>query len=311
MIAEKKGLLAKPYTDRRLILFIDDEVVEAHERAEKAVAESRKYIFGADSYLEYFKPRLQYLSIDDLSRILAIVRSYFLAKRDGLDIKIVGKSLISNFQLPPGHPRDNVVYIGHPAVPQWYMPLSDFHRAVFEHKFSEAMSMLMNLGAKSIRVKYIKGWGLEFLLNLDTVAFFLPSKAQEEVAAGSLPDICEKQVSSPEKMTTLSPQEKARGEELRGNVEQVVLLRTSAKNEEVPRLPANLVWYQYEPTWQWVGEGRINFSLKEFILDVSCREDFDINLSLKNKLDRAGFNVGGEFERHIPTMWRLFGEFWD
>ena len=50
--------------------------------------------------------------------------------------------------------------------------------------------------------------------------------------------------------------------------------------------------------------------LKEFVVELGYREDYDVNSGLKAKLEKSGFNTSGEFEGHVQTMWRVFGEFW-
>ncbi|MCE5287421.1 MAG: hypothetical protein LLG02_16465 [Pelosinus sp.] len=300
----RKNLLERPYSDRRLIMFVDDEVIEAHEKAEAAAIESRKITITTEEYLEYFKSQFNRIYIDDLVRMLQQARVYFAAKRDGVLIRLVEKSLIGQFQLLPGHPRDNVLYVGHPAIPKYYIPLAEFHQVIFQHKFSEALSMLMNLGAKNIHVRYVKGLGLEHLLNQGVVSA-VPIKTEAAENRGRA--IME----AYKNMLKSSPIGSAGFDDVKVSIEQVVLLRTAPRMVQPPRLPFNMSWYMFEPTWQWVGEGRMKFGLKEFIVDLNSPEDYDINLALRTKLEKAGFNVGTEFARHVPTLWRIFGEFWE
>jgi hypothetical protein len=285
-------------------MFVDDEVIEAHERAEAAVIESRKITITTDEYLEYFKSQFSRLYIDDLVRLLQQARIYFAAKRDGVPIRMVEKSLIGQFHLLPGHPRDNMVYAGHPAIPKYYIPLAEFHQIVFQHKFSEAISMLMNLGAKNLHVRYVKGLGLEHLLSQGVVSAAPIKTEAAENRGRAIMDAYKNMLKS-------SPIGTAGFEDLKANIEQVVLLRTAPRMTIPPRLPFNMAWYMFEPTWQWVGEGRMKFGLKEFIIDFNYNEDYDINSSLREKLVKAGFHVGTEFAVHVPTLWRIFGEFWE
>jgi hypothetical protein len=59
--------------------------------------------------------------------------------------------------LPPGHPNDGVVYAGHPLIRHRYYTLAEFHRRLFEHKFSEGVELLMALGARSVTVDRVEG----------------------------------------------------------------------------------------------------------------------------------------------------------
>lgn len=300
----KKNLLERPYSDRRLIMFVDDEVIEAHQKAEAAVIENSKITITTDEYIEFFKLQFPRVYIDDLVRMLNQARIYFAAKRDGVLIRLVGKSLIGQFQLLPGHPRDNMVYVGHPAVPKYYIPLAEFHQVIFQHKFSEAISMLMNLGAKNIHVRYVKGLGLEHLL-YQGVASAAPIKTEAAENRGQA--IME----AYKNMLKSTPVGTAGFDDLKATIEQVVLLRTAPRMSIPPRLPFNMSWYMFEPTWQWVGEGRMKFGLKEFIIDFNYHEDYDVNSTLRTKLEKAGFSIGSEFAVHVPTLWRIFGEFWE
>lgn len=56
--------------------------------------------------------------------------------------------------LPPGHPQTDVLYVAHPSDPATYLPVADFHRLTFEHKFAEAIRLLMHLGARTISVTH-------------------------------------------------------------------------------------------------------------------------------------------------------------
>jgi hypothetical protein len=59
-----------------------------------------------------------------------------------------------------------LLYTGHPAIPDVYYTIASFHRMAFEHKFAEAISLLMHLGATEITVEYVRGWSREFARQL-------------------------------------------------------------------------------------------------------------------------------------------------
>lgn len=299
---QKPNLLTKPYSDRQIILFVNDDVVAAHDKTEATIAEMRKYSLSLEGYLDYFKLQIKHLDMDRTTRIMNLMQAFFVVKRAGVNIRLVGKSQVEQLSLPPGHPRDNVVYLGHPALVNHYMPVAAFHRTVFEHKLSEVLSILMHLGAKTINIKHLQGWGLEMLLQLDTGV--LVAEATEEVKARTLLDIYKLKPGT-------APSSPAVAAKPAAPKEQTMVIRTSQIDNQTPALPTNVVWYPFEPTWQWVSDGRIKFGLKQFVLDLNYREDFDINLELKDKLEKAGFNLVGEFEPPVPTKWRIFGEFWD
>ena len=172
------------------------------------------------------------------------------------------------------------MYAGHPAIPEVYVPLADFHRLTFEHKFSEVISLLMHLGARTIKVEHVTGWGTDFSSHLN---IGLPSVVPSI-------DI---------------------GTEAKANQKNQLSLLYEAEleNSQTPSLPANLVWYPYESTWQQVASGRLKFGLKNFNLSLSYNDDYGINAGIKLKIDKAGLDAGGEFERHTATTWRIHGHF--
>ncbi|HWR40508.1 MAG TPA: hypothetical protein VN611_13500, partial [Patescibacteria group bacterium] len=282
IMPQRKPFFELPYSERQFIVFAGDEVVEANEKAEALNAEDWKYFVSAEAYIDYIKSQIGPVTQDLLWRINGLLRSYLAAKKEGIKLRLVERNLAASFQLPPGHPRDHTVYVGHPAQPQRYMMLADFHREVFQHKFSEIISILLNLGARDIHVKSMKGWGLDFLISLDPVHLSLP------VNDGGFKSC----------------------QELQGNVEQVVLLHTAPDIHTAPSLPESVLWYPFEPTWKWVGEGRMKFGLDQYVVDLGYREDYDVNEQLKVKLEKAGFSLGGDLEKQVATLWRLFGQFW-
>lgn len=93
------------------------------------------------------------------------------------------------------------------------------------------------------------------------------------------------------------------------HTKQTILFHAELNNEQPPSLPTNLVWYPYEATWQQIAEGRLTFGLKNFLLYLNYNDDFGINAGLKLKIEKAGLDLGGTFERQIATSWRISGDF--
>ena len=54
---------------------------------------------------------------------------------------------------------------------------------------------------------------------------------------------------------------------------------------------------------------RIWFGTRSFSLSVSYEDDFGVNAGLKTSVAKAGLELGGKFEDHQATVWRLAGEF--
>lgn len=202
-------------------------------------------------------------------------RAWGKAKDDGLKVLPVGKKAAAAISFPPGHPREGVLYIGHPAKPKVYYTMAEFHRVTFEHKFCEAIEILMSLGATYIKVEHVRGWGQDFSSRLSVPLGDASAEAQ---------------VGTNSKATNKLLYEA----NLRGNE---------------PVLPKGLVWHKHEPTWQSISKGRLIYGLNDFSMSVSYEDDFGVNAGLKLSLSKAGLDIGGNFESHVSTTWRLEGKF--
>lgn len=78
----------------------------------------------------------------------------------------------------------------------------------------------------------------------------------------------------------------------------------------MPAVPDGLVWFNHEPTWQAVAEGRASYGLREFQLQVASREDFGISADVASKIrQRKVLSLGGGFTQQVDTSWLLEGTF--
>jgi hypothetical protein len=194
------------------------------------------------------------------------------AHDDGLRLLPVRQSHVGQLDMPIGHPLPNVVYIGSPAVPERYYPIADFHVRVFEERFGEAMLLLMALGAGSLTVRSEYGWKRDI-----TIKSALTNQAK--LRTGSRRD--------------------------RSLVFEAELVPTT-----MPEVPDDLVWFNHEPTWRAVAEGRARYGLREFQLQVTSREDFGIDVDVASKIRQLKvLSLGGGFTKQVDTSWLLEGTF--
>lgn len=250
----------KPYDERQLVVFVDyiDEGIGL--TIVKLIAISTSPILMP----------VVGVGLNILSKIIP--------EKKGTHIVEVEKSQRTLFQLPPGHPRDKVVYVGHPLIPNKYMPLADFHRRIFEDKFLEVVSLLKNLAAHTIRVEHSMG-----------------SEERFSARAG---------------VNELSDVTAGIGVSFQRDSQQRALYYAVLVNEHPPRLPTDLVWYYSEPTWQAIANDRLNLGLREFTLVLNYKEDFGINAELGLKLQKAGLSLGGDFKKMKEINWNISGNFY-
>jgi hypothetical protein len=167
-------------------------------------------------------------------------------KASGISLLQVRRSDAKLLTFPLGHPRDNIIYVGHPSVPEVYYPMAEFHKTIFEHKLCEAVRLLMHLGAARIRVEHESGWSADFSAKLS-----VPIGTGGEKLAGRA--------------------------STRSKAHALILYEAQLSGMTAPSCPSDLIWYKHEPTWQAVADGRLNCGLKTFSIKLSYTDDFGVN----------------------------------
>jgi hypothetical protein len=190
----------------------------------------------------------------------------------------VDAAAVAGLVLPPGHPREGVVYIGNPVDPPRYYPAAEFHRMTFEHKLAEAVRLLMALGATELEVRHVAGRSREWAASIDVP---IPSKGLVVGGEG------QGRVSS----------------------SSALLFRATLEGASEPSVPGDLAWYPHEPTWRQVADGRMRYGLREFALAVRYDDDFGVRGSFEAAAAKYGLELGGAFEEHRSTEWRISGTF--
>ena len=269
-------LLQLPYSERQLVVVQSDEVVAATRKAQTtAITDDAPTDWKAIA-LRVGKEawKLTIFGMADVT--IEALSAWAKARESGLNVLQISRSDASRLQFPPGHPREQALYVAHPALPSVYYTTATFHRMAFEHKFSEAIYLLMSLGATKITVEHIRGWSREFSAKLSAP---IP-KAESKLDA----------------LRTSSS-------------ESSLLFEATLANKQSPAIPANLVWFPHEPTWQAIAMGRTQFGLSQFSLTVNYEDDFGVNAGLKVRVQKAGLDLGGNFEDHMATTWKIHGTF--
>ena len=196
----------------------------------------------------------------------------------GISLLVVDRTQISGLAFPPGHPRNGTMYVGHPVIAGQYYPMANFHRFLFEHKFVEAIRLLRYLGATRIEVEHLQGKSTGWLAsaNLDALIGQLGARSETQKQSKS-----------------------------------GLLWKASFPSSEKPSLPDDLVWYQGEPGWREIAQARLQHDLQSFELYVRYEDDLGINSRFvgRLKLLDVGLDIGGAFEDHEKTIWRIWGEF--
>jgi hypothetical protein len=270
--------LQQPYASRQLIVVAEDAIVNASRDAALKELQSKNSVDWAKIAVLVLRASLGPTGTLITSVAKEAYEAWSRARNTGLDVVAISKTEATILIFPPGHPRDGVLYIGHPAIHNVYYTIAEFHRVTFAHKFSEAINILLHLGATEINVEHIHGWSRDFSANISVP---IPS-ADASVGAQAGAKSAQK---------------------------DSILFKASLDGTDTPTLPPKLVWYPHEPTWEMIANARMQFGLREFALSVTYNDDFGINAGLKATASRAGLDLGGKFEDHVSTEWRISGKF--
>lgn len=282
-------VLALAYAQRQLIVVQRDEEILAHRRRPDAASRPGQTAVETSDRNSKTNFLPFHLFLTRPAVVLAVagaavaVGAAVALKQSSSPGSSTGRVLrlrtaeIAGLQLPLGHPLFDTVYVGHPARPAAYYPLADFHRRAFEHKFSEALRLVTSLGATSIKVSAVQGWGREFSAGLRVG---LP--AADSVGA---------KVANQESRN----REFLYSAELDGSAEPVI--------------PPDLVWFPHEDAWQEIARQRIKHRLRSFELQVTYKDDFSVTSELAADVSKANFKLGGEFQRQQSTIWAISGTF--
>ena len=270
-------LLALPYSERQLIIVQPDEVAAAARRtAERPSTDDEPTDWTAIA-ARIGKVALKFSLYGPVITITTeALNAWARARENGLNVLQIGRTEAQALQFPPGHPREQTLYVAHPALPSVYYTTATFHRMAFEHKFSEAILLLMSLGAGKITVEHVRGWSREFSAKISTPLPNIDATANVGQSAKS-------------------------GSSL--------LFEATLNNKHVPSIPSDLVWFSHEPTWQAVAKGRMQYGLAQFSLTVNYDDDFGVNAGLKVRVQKVGLDLGGTFEDHMATTWKIYGDF--
>lgn len=274
----RSRVTAAPYAERQLLVAMPDDVVAAAREAEARAATASTAIDWKNVALAATR-MLTGSVVSTLIDVTAeALTAWARARQSGLNVLQVSQTEGRALTFPPGHPRNGVLYVGHPALPAVYYTMASFHRIAFEHKFPEAIELLMHLGASHITVEHLRGWSREFASRLSVPLAASLGEATASAGASA--------------KTTVT-----------------LLYEATLRGNDQPRLPEKLVWYPHEPTWQSIAKGRLEFGLTQFSLTVNYEDDFGVNAGLRLAAQKSGFELGGNFEDHEATTWKVVGTF--
>lgn len=269
-----------PYATRQQIVVLPDEVVQAERAALAQLMTGEKADSpSAGEVVAKVMSEVASLTLAGITLVAieVAVGAVIKLRQKGVRVLMTAHSETSSLQFEPGHPLEKVVYVGHPAVPSLYFPLADFHRRVFEHKFCEAVNLVMALGASDLKVERVRGYGHELAANLE-----VPLSAGERIGARI-------------------------GKKRETNSHLLFTAEFPGSSE--PSVPEDLAWLQSEPTWRMLANARVLHGTQKFSLQVNYGETYNITAGVSGAIEGVGLEAGGEFSAPEHTVWRLDATF--
>ena len=280
----EENLTELPYSERQLIVIVPDDAkvaeLKAMEEAKNSNEDEKSSTWWdyATSAVTLVAPRLSPYWLG-AEFVVGIYNGIKKLRQKEISIKTVSCTSSDSLTFAPGHPQKKCVYVGNPVNPQVYFSLADFHRMMIESKFTEVVNLLMSLGAEDIKAERVMGWGSEITASVD----------------GKLPTQDEAGI----KVCSSRSNEKS------------FLFEAKLNSTATPKIPENLSWFPFEPTWQMISQGRIYHGLKNFTLNVNYLENFGITADLNSSIKGGGLSIGGQFTEHQSTIWKITGQFAD
>jgi len=262
----------------RLIVVVPDKTAEAMREAQMAqVAPEDSFVkkIATSVFSFYGEP----FAITLGKQAVELIKTIMEALDKGADLTTLSysESKKMNLIFPPGHPRENIVYAQHPANPLMYYTASSFHRQAFEHKFAEVITLLSSLGANEIKVEHVSGWSQDFSAGIG--------------------------------VTTPTEDSASVGVDKNAGENSAIIFDAKLTGHDAPSIPENLTWYPYEALWQAVATARVNNGLKNFNLSLTYSDDYGLNAGFKATIKGTGLDLGGKFEEHQSTVWKITGTF--
>lgn len=267
-----------PYQERRLVSFIPRKLEGKNNQ--DSLFDDIKKEFYKNKYKFNVRNGIGVLGLlNPTSGVLYFLFKHFYKKYEDAkeNIMFLSSEEAKNFKLPPGHPTNKKqVYVGHPRDSHAYYPFYDFHRAMFEHKYSELLRLVSCLGAKKIRIEHITGWGKELLFN-----------------AGG----------------TYEGDNASGGTKHTNKSKSSIISEFNLNNDVIPHIPTDMIWLESESLWKEFARMRMENNLLDYNIQLEYTDDFGINAELEAKIKGAKIGIGGNFITYNQTVWDFKVEF--
>lgn len=316
-----------PYADRQRVVIVPDDMVGAERQARAQLAGERQHlplqvdsgsVTISDDQIDSEADK-SYAAVAGrhLRRSLRGLQDAGIGVKRALDdrtrstlrrhhsILMIGRTESSMLRLDKGHPMKNVLYIGHPAKPELYFPAAEFHRRVFEHKFVEAVTLLMSLGASRIVVKQGEDQTRERERSIKQRKGRIREKEQSAERKKGETEEKEQAQEARASFATSYGFSRTRDEGSGSHA----MFEAEYPGHRNPFVPDGLCWYPDEQTWQMIAHARIVGGAERTSLEVKYTTNYGIDTRMVMTAWTCGVKIGGKFEEQRNITWQLDADF--
>lgn len=223
-------------------------------------------------------------------RLWMLVKTMRYRRAAEVGVKLVPISSAAMFELRS--PRLGAIYVGHPAHPRRYLPITSFQRDIMREKFYELVRLLVYLGARDVRVENasVSEVGVDVGTGADNTTTSQDPKGKKRSARVGIG--------------------LGAGYEHRHDAEMQWIAHYEYRYP--PVVPEGMLWFAAERDWQELARGRIEYrATGGFRLVVKVGDELKVGIDIKAKLTAAGFRLGVDVERQTQQDWHVSGTWWD
>lgn len=173
-------------------------------------------------------------------KLIVPVESYTDLSQKTLSVLDINYLPAINF--PMGHPVANQLYVGHPYLPAKYIPFENYELELIEDKVREFCQVMQYLGATEIDIECINSSSNNQYTHIN-----------QKASGGVNYKVASVQGSG----------ERDRTNKFIDDISQSINLHQKFYPKAKPSLPADLVWYPNEPSWQRLYKQRMQGAIRE------------------------------------------------
>ena len=187
----------------------------------------------------------------------------------------------SSFNFPPSHPQNGFVYATSEFDEYLYVPLSSFHRYMYESKMAAFVELCSSLGAKSCKVVYAEENGQVITSNL--VLNNIPTNAGVLNTEANFSKSSKKN-------------------------QNVDVYFSFPPYKKITKYETK--WMNGEPTWETLQKVRLQNSVENYSAEFNYADDFGVTADVANSLNGVGVKIGGSFSEFKKIKYLFDVEFW-